>query len=924
MPSKSRVSSLGAALLLVLSGLTAMAQGQDAAGAGDAAAPKAAVILDTTGFWRVHNTLKPPVVETADGLKPILHAPGWLTWDTPEPAEGWQGADFDDGNWLRGPALIGCRTPYLSRLCLRGKFTMTDPAQVGRLRLSVGYYGGAIAWVNGQEVGRAHRPPGDRGVTALAEGYTREVFVNDKGGLLFWDRRHRMPRGDAGRRVKLRERTLDVDIPTALLRKGVNVVAIEIVRAPYHKVVDEKKTEPAKGRPGYDINWNTCEVRRVQLTADRADGLVPAAVRPSGMQVWNNDLLASDFDLDFGDPSEPLRPVELVGVPRGVFSGKVVVGSDAPIRGLKATAGDLEGPGGRIPASAIRIRYALPWGIEEGSGGVEYGRYPRAASLLEALAESPQAEYPVREKKPGRYDLEPLGQPEPVFGAVVPVWITVAVPEGTKPGAYTGRVTVRAAGEKAVAVPVELTVLDWTMPKPADHATWVELMQLPDTTAVEYELDLWSDRHFKMIDRSMGYLGEIGSRVVYVPLICHTNLGNEQSMVRWVDKGNGRYEYDFSVMDRYLDIAERRMGKPRFVVFNVWDVYVGAKSKHGKATRSGEARALAYLKQRGAPLGEGPVVTMLDPAAKTAAPTELPGYAEPESKALWKPLISALIQRMRARGLEGSMLFGVATDSIPTKAEVTFFADLAPGVAWVGHSHHGFTHRAGFKLHGVAPIAYETRVWHTYFSSDPAKPGYGWKNPVLVAEYNRARNLDRLPPTKWRHIVELNITGGQRGIGRIGADNWRTIRDSKGQRKGKVADRYPQSSWRNLDLYTALLAPGPTGPVATARLEFLREGIQECEARIFIEKALTDDGLAAALGDDLAGRCREALQERSLYWWTAQTNLQLTGPIYKYATTWRTRVGAAGHYWFVGSGWQQRSRTLYGLASEVATKLSKS
>jgi len=888
------------------------------------AAPARAVVLDTTGFWRVHNVLKPPVVDADGGLKAVLHAARWLNWETPEPPAGWQQADYDDGGWLRGPALVACRTPYLAQVCLRGKVTVTDPSAVAGLRLSVRYYGGAIAWVNGREVGRAHVAKTSGGDAAMAEGYSREVFVSDKGDLLSWDRRHRMPGGDAGRRVGLRERTLDVEIPATLLRKGVNVVAIEMIRAPYHKVVDEKKTEPAEGRAGYDLNWNTCELRRVQLTADRADGLVPAAVRPSGMQVWNNDLLASDFDLDFGDPSEPLRPVEIVGVRRGAFSGKVVVGSDRPIRGLAAAAGDLEGPGGRIPASAVRIRCAFPWGNEDGSGGLEYNRYPRSASLLEALAESPQAEYPVREKKPGYYDLEPLGQPDPVFGAVVPVWITVTVPEGAKPGTYSGRVTIRAEGETAVHAPVELTVLDWTLPEPADHATWIELMQVPDTTAVEYGLDLWSDRHFEMIDRSLARLGEIGSRVVYVPLICHTNLGNEQSMVRWVDKGDGRYEYDFSVMDRYLDIAERHMGKPRFVVFNVWDVYVGAKAKHGKSARSGEARALAYLKNRGAPLGEGPVVTMVDPATKQATPTELPGYADAESKALWKPLISALIQRMRARGLEGAMLFGVATDSVPTKAEVEFFADLAPGVPWVGHSHHGFTHRAGFKLHGVVPIAYETRVWHTYFSSDPAKPRYGWKNPVLVAEYNRARNLDQLPPTKWRHIAELNITGGQRGIGRIGADNWRTIRDPKGERKGKVADRYPQSSWRNLDLYTSLLAPGPDGPVATARFEFLREGVQECEARISIERALTDDALKAGLGDDLAKRCQEVLNERALYWWTAQTNLQLTGPIYKYATTWRTRAGVAGHYWFIGSGWQRRSRRLYGLASEVAKQLAKS
>ena len=75
--------------------------------------------------------------------------------------------------------------------------------------------------------------------------------------------------------------------------------------------------------------------------------------------------------------------------------------------------------------------------------------------------------------------------------------------------------------------------------------------------------------------RPCDLIGETGSRVVYVPLICQTNFGNEQSMVRWIKKGRrGTYDYDFSVMDKYLDLAEKNMGKPKIVVFNVWDVYL--------------------------------------------------------------------------------------------------------------------------------------------------------------------------------------------------------------------------------------------------------------------------------------------------------------------------------------------------------------
>ena len=34
-------------------------------------------------------------------------------------------------------------------------------------------------------------------------------------------------------------------------------------------------------------------------------------------------------------------------------------------------------------------------------------------------------------------------------------------------------------------------------------------------------------------------IGDTGCRTLYIPLVAHTNLGNEQSMVRWVKKADG-------------------------------------------------------------------------------------------------------------------------------------------------------------------------------------------------------------------------------------------------------------------------------------------------------------------------------------------------------------------------------------------------
>ena len=322
-------------------------------------------------------------------------------------------------------------------------------------------------------------------------------------------------------------------------------------------------------------------------------------------------------------------------------------------------------------------------------------------------------------------------------------------------------------------------------------------------------------------------------------------------MVRWIRKGDGTYEYDFSVMEKYIDLATRTMGKPKLVIFEVWELYILDKEKYSTSTGQ-TARAIEYLESRGALQGNGPSVTLFDPATKETKNVFLPGYGDTESVRLWKPLMEQVRKRLADRGLQDVGLLGTISDVAPRKEEVALFHQIAPGMSWVCHSHHGW----GFngKIYDMETVAYQTRVWNIghYFGKEGEKPGYGWNRPYLMADYERHRNLNSFPPTTWRHMAEFNITGDQRGIGRIGADNWPAMRDARGNRSGTVGSRYPHSSRRNLDLFSSTFAPGPDGPVATQRFEALREGIQESEARIYIEKALTDEALLAKLGDDLA------------------------------------------------------------------------
>ena len=94
------------------------------------------------------------------------------------------------------------------------------------------------------------------------------------------------------------------------------------------------------------------------------------------------------------------------------------------------------------------------------------------------------------------------------------------------------------------------------------------------------------------------------------------------------------------------------------------------------------------------------------------------------------------------------------------------------------------------------------------------------------------------------------------------------------------------------------LSPGKNGAVSTVRIEMLRENVQEIEARIFIEKILANPAKKAKLGDELAKRAQEVLDERK----------RLCNRSLRYREA-------------LASGIAELSEKLYELAAEVAGKL---
>jgi hypothetical protein len=833
--------------------------------AGEKPAETGTVILKSDGFWRCLTYWKPGITDPPSDKKP---GAGIHPLSYPPPSD-WAGPDFDATGWQWGPGPfysghgIG-QSQSLALVCVRGGFQVTDPAAVTSLKVTVQFRGGAVVYVNGKEIGRAHLPEGDLTFETAAETYPMEVYTTPEGKAITkgWGD----PRKYHDRWIKRIREITDLAVPAEHLRKGANVLAVEIHRAP-----TRKEAVGLKGARGWGGGWNHAGLERLELKAEGA-GAVPNTSRPSGVQVWNANIVAPVFDkADYADPNDTLRPMKIVGALNGTFSGQVVVSADAALKDLSAKVSPLalKDGEGTIGEDMLRVRYALPGGGEKGVWKRAGVRKPRR---FEALSDAPRADATVQ-----------------------PVWVTVKVPPDAAPGEYRGTLTVAAAGLEATEVPVHLEVIGWKLPEPRDYRTHVGLVQSPDTIALKYKAPLWSDEHWKHLEESLKLLGQVGNKTIFIPLMARTNFGNEQSMVRWVKKGEGEYERDYTVMDRYLDLWETHVGKPDVVAFYVWEPFAGGGyfGKKGK-------------KAKGVP------VTLLDPETGKTEDLVSPVYGTPESEAFWKPAFDELLERLKKRELaEENFLIGIAGDSRPSGAVTNFFLKIAPYAEWVLHSHG-----AASRL-GKAKVGYMSHVWGVHFAPDPDVPNrftkksryHGWKQKFRKTVFPRAGAGAIRPPLHgdaplgtYRQISEGMLAADYRGFGRVGADFWGVLPGKKGARYS-VSGRY--ISWSQLNLTTstgAVLAPGPNGAISTERFEMIREGVQECEAKIYIERALSDQAKRAKLGEELAKKLQVMLDERIRMYRAACH------------TSWN---------WFAASGWQARSERLYAAAAEVAAALQE-
>ncbi|MFH1024803.1 MAG: glycoside hydrolase domain-containing protein [Planctomycetota bacterium] len=855
------------------------------------------VILDVNSGWRCFFAWKSELVRTAEGkLEPLVAGDKDIKKveivKTSPPSKDWVRPEFDDGGWTRWSGIIYGWNRDLALVGMRGRFSVADPGRVQDMKLSVTFYGGAVVYLNGKEVGRSGMPDGEIDPETPAKDYPKEAYVTPDDRLLGNFRGS----GDLAKypdRYELRKRNLAISVSASVLRKGVNVLALELHRAP----VDAAGLVPAPVKSGLVRGhnmWTMLQFRDLRLTAAANGAVMPNAGCHKGLQVWTaGEIPAFKANIaERGDTLGLTLPILLVGTRGGAFSGYIGVGSSDPIHGLKVQAGELKGArtGEVLPAGAVRLRYTLADGDPTMMWGdfADHGPGIPRAPCFDGLDEIPPAEVAVTKE---------------VGGAVEQVWVTVCVPRAAKADTYNGKLTVSAEGAPPSEVPIEIKVHDWLMPDPREFESYVGIILSPESVARKYGVAMWSDEHWKLVEKSFRISGEVGNKTVYVPLIVPTHFGNEHTMVRWIKQADGSYTHDFKIVEKYLDLAVKYLGKPPVVCFYVWEPYFGG-------TYFGSTEGPGYEKIK--PRGPRPVkFTQLDPATGNLSIVEGPAYGIPESPVFWKPVFDGLRAILEKRGLKNSLMVGLGHDTRPTKSVVEDLKAAVPDARWVIHT-HGRCH--DWMLYKIQPVGAQAEVWFSPGERDPGiRRLYGWKNEHLYTTFPRVGSgavdyiYNNAALGLYRASIEGIVISGIRGADRLGGEFWE-VPVAEGKRSVSLLGFDPSTNWGALNVSNAvshLLAPGKDGPVATIRLEAIRQGVQETEARIFLEKALVDPGKKANLGEDLAKCCQELLDER-----TRAILKAIAGGPYGDAAWMHYMAGANAH-----------AGQLYAAAAEVAGRL---
>lgn len=845
--------------------------------------------------WPKEDWLKDPIYIRKPGMWAHGNHEIWMKkhLKTGFPSNNWHQAEFDDADWVRQ---LGAYKAYdmIRAGFYRSRFFVQNPSELKALQLNASFRGGIRIFINGKEVSRKYLPEGEIDESTRATDYPleayiltdkeakvnrdpavpswwpKQAFINDKFVLIsetdkpfekqrlvykkklpeyrcLPDVRCLVNRETYQRILKVRNRTIKLDIPANLLVKGENVLAVETRACWIHPIGIQWRLH----------NWMHGGLMSISLT-DPSEKITNTTQRLPGVQLWAEDIHRRIYNKDFYELPDSNTQLRIKAARGGTFSAQAVIGTDKELSGIEAT---IHSKKANDPFTA-KVMYPVPHFIKELKPG-DSGRRVGNGLYTGLYSDFIKSSYGTT-KVPFYEHLGSVPPKKIEAETCYPFWVSVDIPKNTPAGQYSYEFKVKANGIKEMTLPLEITVHDWPIPAPKDFTIISGLEQSPYALAREYKTGLWTDAHWRLIDKSLSMLKRVGNDWWHIPVLAQTEFGNEKdSMVR-ISKSADGYKADYTILDKYLDLIEKYCGQPKVVSFIV--MHPG---------NPGDRRM--HLQKSDIPLYDGSGKVSLMPI-DGRMPLD-------ERRAFLKFLSTSIYAHMKARGHGKATYWGYTWDGPGNTPDLyEMLAEFTPGVFWAKGSHAGSPN----EYNKAVATVYNNNLRIEFTSRK------GWKNRDHWLTYPRYWNTviettDYSLPFSFRMMVERAIAAGSRGFSRMGFDFWKD-HYRYGVKRMTYAVGVP-----NL----MLTWPGKEGPESSTRYEMLIEGMQETEARIFLEQSLEK------LSDEKYGELKKRVQgmlDRRL----AETNLESPA---------QTSLAFVG---LCSVNWKKRSNELYQTAAEVA------
>lgn len=138
------------------------------------------------------------------------------------------------------------------------------------------------------------------------------------------------------------------------------------------------------------------------------------------------------------------------------------------------------------------------------------------------------------------------------------LWISVDVDRTISAGTYSIKIIFETnKGEQLVEENFELEVIPIALPEQQlIHTEWLHT----DCLAVQYRVDVFSERHWQLIDKYVQTAVEHGINMIYTPLFTpplDTEIGKERPTVQLVEveKSEGKYFFHFHKLKRWIELC---------------------------------------------------------------------------------------------------------------------------------------------------------------------------------------------------------------------------------------------------------------------------------------------------------------------------------------------------------------------------------